>query len=101
MTVFDDLTREDGEPIGIASVPLGALAEGEAVVGAFDLRSPNGTLCGQLFVNIRWRIPLQVGNIGSGGSERSLDTEEIRFLDRRFETCGKNGRNTGNVNYKQ
>ena len=50
MNVFDDLTREDDEPIGTASVPLGALAEGEPIVGAFDLRSPSGTLCGQLFV---------------------------------------------------
>ena len=101
MNVFDDLTREDDEPIGTASVPLGALAEGEPIVGAFDLRSPSGTLCGQLFVNIRWRIPLQIGNIGSVGNERALDTEEIRYMERRFETRGKNGANTGNVSYKQ
>ena len=95
------MTRADGEPIGAASIPLAALAEGEPIVGAFDLRSPSGSFCGQLFVNIRWRIPLQIGDSGSFGNDRSLDTEEIRKIERRFETRGKDGYGDGNVNYKQ
>ena len=87
MTVFDDLDSGD-EPIGMASIPLTALAAGEPVVGPYDLRSPSGSFAGQVHVSIRWRIPLQTagGISGSTQAERELTGHQVRYLERRFES---------------
>ena len=68
-------------PVGRAIIPLGALSDGDPIVGAYDVTSPQGDYAGRVHVSLRWRVPLKPGG---SYNDRHLTEAHVRMLEKRF-----------------
>jgi protein fantom len=89
LSVFDDNDRDSSDQgnngiLGVALVPLAALAEGDPVDGVFAVES-FGQKVGSLRVSCRWLSPLQPGG-SEGARSNVLTRSQIESLMSRFDT---------------
>lgn len=72
---------DSAPPIGRAVIPLGRLSDGDQIVGAYDLKSPQGDFAGRVHVSLRWRVPLRPDG---SYNDRHLPEESVRLLEKQF-----------------